>query len=594
MSLPLSVLLGAPALAGALALVLTQAQVQLNGVLRLTAAPRNDRWHRKPTPSSGGIAVFFSCAVAYLAFFRGQHVAEACGAAALWLLGFVDDRLRLRASVKFTGQVLVTVAVMASGVVFAATSSSAFNILFTFFWLIGITNAFNLIDNMDGLCAGVIVIICAFRCVLLASHGYSAEASLRAVIGAAFLAFLVFNYNPAKIFMGDCGSMFAGFLLASLSITSPLAHTKAFVAGIFYPALTYTYPIFDTILVTVLRKIAGRPISVGGRDHSSHRLASLGLNERQVVWILWLLTALGSGVGFMASWMPLEVIAACGALMAALMVFGIFLATLPAYPLPDRISWRGGSWLRQHIPSLRAATIIVLDMVLAGLALFLAFLLGFESRLAPADLHHLLVLLPIVMAAHGVASFFGRSHAISWRLLSLADVGALGRNAAAGAACAFTIAWLFDIPRFAKDTMLLYLLVCVALTALLRGGLGALNRLTRNTGPARVRVAVYGADASGELAATFLERHPSFNFSPVVFVDPRRERAGMSIHGLPVRRLDHLKRVAAEDRVAAVFVGGRQLADSEHLELEELASSTGLSLLALDVSIRQLARKCLT
>ncbi|MGB7759801.1 MAG: hypothetical protein WBL61_08235 [Bryobacteraceae bacterium] len=585
MPAPFHLLLGVPALAAALVAVLTCAQIRLNGALGLTAAPRTDRWHRKPTPSSGGVAVFAACAAIYTAFFWGSHGAVAAGAAALWVLGLVDDRVRLRPLLKIGGQLAVIAFVIASGVVFPATAFPVFNVLLTAFWLVGITNAFNLIDNMDGLCAGTIVIICAFRCGLLATSGYFSDAALPSVIGAAFLGFLVFNYNPARIFMGDCGSMFAGFSLAALTIDSPLAHTKAFAAGVFCPALTFIYPVFDTILVTVLRRIAGRPISVGGRDHSSHRLVSLGFRERQVVWILWLLTALSCSVGLAAQWIPLEMIVASGVLAAALMVFAIFLSTLPEYPLPIQLHV-GGAWIRRHIPTLRAGTIVIVDVLLSGQAFFLACLLGFHSYARPAQLHAAMVLLPIVMVSHGLACVLGRSFAISWRWLDLWDVAALARTALVGAACAFTAAWLLGVALCARDTMLLYLLLNVSLAALLRSGLRALHGLERNSEPRSLRVAVYGADAFGEMAASFLESHPAFNCLPVLFVDPRCERAGISIHGLPVHRLDDLDRVAAELHISAVFVGGRETPAPEHAELAERASSNGLQLLALDVSIR--------
>jgi UDP-GlcNAc:undecaprenyl-phosphate GlcNAc-1-phosphate transferase len=221
--------------------------------------------------------------------------------------------------------------VVGSGIVFHATGSDVFNLVFSVVWLVGITNAFNLIDNMDGLCAGVAIIIAGLRFSLLAVRGDWNDANLCVLIGAAYAGFLVWNYKPAKIFMGDCGSMFAGFSLAALTIATPVAHTKAFVAGILYPVLTFMYPIFDTMLVSVLRKIAGRPISHGGRDHSSHRLVMLGLSEQRVVWTLWLLTALGSGIGLMVHWTPAVMAAAGAILLIVLLAFGVFLSALPVY-----------------------------------------------------------------------------------------------------------------------------------------------------------------------------------------------------------------------------------------------------------------------
>src|SRR6202043_3943469 len=154
------------------------------------------------------------------------------------------------------------------------------------------------------LCAGVVIIICLFRFWLLTSEGYQADANMCAILAAAFAGFLIFNYHPARIFMGDCGSLPAGFALGALTLAGPAPHGGMVLAGFFYPALTFAYPIFDTALVSILRKLSGRPISAGGRDHSSHRLVSLGLGQRGAVWILWALTALGSSLGLVIHWIP--------------------------------------------------------------------------------------------------------------------------------------------------------------------------------------------------------------------------------------------------------------------------------------------------
>ncbi len=192
---------------------------------------------------------------------------------------------------------MAALAVIASGVVFRATPWELLNLALSFLWIVGITNAFNLIDNMDGLCGGVTVIISGFRCWFAVANGDAAGALIMAALGGSFLGFLAFNYRPAKIFMGDCGSMFAGFLLGALTIASPPPRTGVVLSALLYPVLTFLYPIFDTVLVSVMRRAAGRPISVGGRDHSSHRLVAMGLSEQRVVWLLWALTAIGCAAG---------------------------------------------------------------------------------------------------------------------------------------------------------------------------------------------------------------------------------------------------------------------------------------------------------
>ena len=465
---------------GGLALGFTWLQVRLNRVLRLTDAPRADRWHRSPTPSSGGIAIFAAIALGYVVWFPGQHTPIVLGVVALWLLGLMDDLLGLPPALKLLGQALASAFVVASGVVFHATASNVFNVAFSFFWLVGISNAFNLIDNMDGLCAGVTVIIALFRFWLLAAAGSWTDAHLCAMIAAAYAGFLILNRNPARIFMGDCGSMLAGFSLAALTIASPLAHTKSFVAGVFYPALTFTYPIFDTVLVSILRKIAGRPISVGGRDHSSHRLASAGVGESRVVAILWALAAAGSAAGLMMRSMPIALFAASGIIAMAMAVFGVFLATLPAYPLAP--VWpAGNSPLRRYIPSLRAGVVLVTDVAVAGMALLVAFLMRFGPNIPPEQLHNLAVSLPIVMAMHAGFSAYHRTYAISWCEPGIADAWPLAQSVALAFACSFLCIWMLNLRSFSRGAMLCYGVFCVAGSLALRSGVPILRLLVKES-----------------------------------------------------------------------------------------------------------------
>jgi UDP-GlcNAc:undecaprenyl-phosphate GlcNAc-1-phosphate transferase len=327
---------------GLLSALLTWLQIRVNSRLGLTAAPTADRWHAVPTPSSGGLAIFLSCAAGYWLVCPGRYPRIAMAVAALWIFGFLDDRLRLRPALKLAVQVAAAGFVVLGGVVFPLTPWFLPNVALSMFWIVMITNALNLIDNMDGLCAGVVIVICLFRWWLLASQGYRVDADLCAVMAAAFAGFLLFNYHPARIFMGDCGSLPVGFALAALTLAGPVQHKGGLPVGFFYPALTFAYPIFDTVLVSILRKLTGRPVSQGGRDHSSHRLASLGLDQRQVVWILWLLTAFGASLGIMIHRMPNALFAAGALLLGMLSMFALFLATLPGYPLPE--------WLRSRAP----------------------------------------------------------------------------------------------------------------------------------------------------------------------------------------------------------------------------------------------------
>ena len=330
-----------------LSALLTRLQIRANSWLGLTAAPRADRWSAVPTPSSGGLAVFLSCAAAYWLAYPGRYPRVALAVAAVWIFGFLDDRWRIRPLFKLGVQVAAAGFVVLGGVVFPLTASYPLNVALSMFWIVMITNAFNLIDNMDGLCAGVVIVICLFRAWLLASEGYPVDAGLSAILAAAFAGFLLFNYHPARIFMGDCGSLPVGFALATLTLAGPVPQKGGLPVGFFYPALTFAYPIFDLALVSILRKLAGRPISLGGRDHSSHRLVSLGLDERRTVWILWLLTAFGASLGFTVHLLPGILFAAGALLLGVLSLLALSLAKLPGYPLPAWLRFRNALRSRQ-------------------------------------------------------------------------------------------------------------------------------------------------------------------------------------------------------------------------------------------------------
>ena len=164
------------------------------------------------------------------------------------------------------------------------------------FWLVSITNAINLLDNMDGLASGIAVIAAGFLALSFVTSGQFTEALILLVFAAALLGFLVYNSNPASIFMGDCGSMFVGFFLASSALINVNGgRSRSFLPVLAVPILVLFIPIFDTTFVTGLRKLSGRRASQGGRDHTSHRLVALGMSERHAVLMLYSFAAL-SGV----------------------------------------------------------------------------------------------------------------------------------------------------------------------------------------------------------------------------------------------------------------------------------------------------------
>ena len=314
--------------------VLTWCLVRWSSRLRLVAQPRPDRWHQKVKPNTGGIAVAIACAICFSMFAGPTYGLIAACAGGIALFGFIDDRAELPPLVKLVGQVVAAALVAASGITLQLTPWPWTDAAVTILWIVGLTNAFNLIDNMDGLCAGVTIAVATSVASLALMEHDGARSLLLSVIAGASLGFLIFNHQPARIFLGDCGSMFLGFSLAALSVPHPASGgTEAAIESL-YPIPAFFYPMFDVALVSCLRHSAGKPIMTGGRDHSSHLLVSMGLRERTAVWLLWICAALCAASGPLSYGHPSWLIATAAFLVSSFVIFGIALARVPRSASP--------------------------------------------------------------------------------------------------------------------------------------------------------------------------------------------------------------------------------------------------------------------
>src|SRR5258708_3926460 len=191
----------------------------------MVAQPKSDRWHKKPTAMLGGVAIWASVVTTYLVFTAfgfiqpstyGRTIVTA--STFLFLVGLVDDLVHTKPYQKLIGQIMGSAFVLYYGLSLPWTRSVSVNMAITIFWLIGITNAINLLDNMDGLAAGIAAIGSCFLTMSFIVSGQPFEALMMAVFAASLLGFLIYNSNPASIFMGDSGSLFIGFFLASSAL----------------------------------------------------------------------------------------------------------------------------------------------------------------------------------------------------------------------------------------------------------------------------------------------------------------------------------------------------------------------------------------
>src|SRR5687767_15435173 len=319
----------------ALALILTPLVRTFARRVGMVAVPKIDRWHKKPTAMMGGIAIWLTVVICYFAFIpRTVYGAEILLASTfLFLVGLVDDVIHIKPYQKLIGQVLGSAFVVYYGLSLPWTGSVLLNMALAIFWLIGITNAINLLDNMDGLASGIAIIAAGFLALSFVNTGQFTEALIMMLFAGALLGFLIYNSNPASIFMGDCGSMFVGFFLASSALINVSGgRSRSLLPVLAVPILVLFIPIFDTTLVTVLRKLSGRSASVGGRDHTSHRLVALGMSERRAVLMLYGFAALSGVLAMLVQSARLDVsLAAIAAFTILLTLIGVYLAGVKVY-----------------------------------------------------------------------------------------------------------------------------------------------------------------------------------------------------------------------------------------------------------------------
>src|SRR3954469_9919129 len=294
--------------------------------LGFVAKPKADRWHKRPTAMLGGAAIFLTTVIVYFAFvpLTRDGLVVLGASSFLFLVGLVDDVLNVRPYQKLVGQLIGAGVLIFAGLKMPITGYEIVDIWITVFWVVGITNAINLLDNMDGLAAGISAIAAVSLALNFAANGLTNELLLASALIGALAGFLVFNFNPASIFMGDCGSMFIGFLLSgSVLLNQVGGRSRGIFAILAVPVLILFIPIFDTTFVTVLRKLWGRKASQGGRDHTSHRLVALGLSERTAVLMLYGFAAVAGGLSLMVNQIgPVKSFALIGFFILLLVIAG--------------------------------------------------------------------------------------------------------------------------------------------------------------------------------------------------------------------------------------------------------------------------------
>ncbi len=533
---------------------------------RLVAVPTDERWHEETTPTFGGVGIYAGFVGGVLLAlgvggleWSGELAGILAGTTIVFVAGLVDDLRHLSPVAKLAAQITAAVVVLASGLNVEIVGNDVLAWAIGLLWLVGITNAFNLLDNMDGLAATLALVACGYFAIDAATeHPNDTVLVLALALGLACAGFLPFNLRPnrrAALFMGDSGSQLIGFGLASLALAASWTVAGTTVATILLPLLVLAIPILDTTLVTIARLVERRPVTQGGRDHTSHRLVYYGLSETKAVLLLAIIATAIGATALAYNVLDNGRLTAIGVLLTfvILVQFGSFLSDL------EERSRRG---VEGPEPSLWRALVfeprrlfeVLVDFVLICASFLAAYVLAIGGLGTDFERSVFLSALPILLASRYVLFVALGVYRRVWRFATARDVipivvGCIASSVVAG----LLLVALRPIGSFpAVQIFAIDATLCTLLVGGSRLGLRLLPE-ARGRRLHRKRVLVAGAGHAGRsLARELRESHAA---KVVGFLDDnprvrRRRILGISVVG----SLDEAARAIASTRADEVLV----------------------------------------
>jgi UDP-GlcNAc:undecaprenyl-phosphate/decaprenyl-phosphate GlcNAc-1-phosphate transferase len=590
-------LLFAAAVAAVVSFALTPSTIALARRVGAVDEPSVRKVHRSPVPRLGGLAVIaaitagigIALALVPRAWDQAQMAAFAL-AAGMGLIPIVvvaiwDDIRSLRAFPKLVAQIIGAGVAVTLGIQLGPTIHlfgtqlhiGWLAVPLSLVWIVALTNAFNLVDGLDGLSAGLALIsaVSLGAISVVAHRPTMAIASF--VVAAALLGFLPFNIHPARVFLGDSGATAVGFVLACLALAG--GSTLSAGLAILVPVLILGLPIADTVVTVIRRALRdpGRANSNGmfdpDRDHFHHRLMSLGLNHKQAVFVLY-----GAGL----------LLAACGVASlfmtytkaAILLVSMLVAASVGIHKLGyDEFAFvRRGMVLKVYeVPVLRSVFFAgFIDVTFIVLSLYAAFVLKYDEWAVAT--HRILAtqLVAVAVAVLVPTLTLFRVYQRSWRLATLEDLLRPIGGVLSGSAMTYLVASLFLVER---PSLSLHVIFTILLLGLI-GGSRASYRLLKHFSQADVSfgepVVIYGAGVGGTTAFRKAQTTPSLSLRPIGFIDDDPYLKGKIVHGLPVLgSLDSLREILRSGTIEGVLIATDKLPLERIAVVRELCEEAG-------------------
>jgi UDP-GlcNAc:undecaprenyl-phosphate/decaprenyl-phosphate GlcNAc-1-phosphate transferase len=537
------------------------------------AQPSSDRWHQVPTSLHGGVAIFSAFLLGVIAWlylskngteyrnfdlhrikFHSHLVILLSGISIIFVVGLIDDIFRIKPGMKLLGQLIAVSLVIFMGFGFDLTPYPWVNILFSYLWFVGIINAVNLLDNMDGVSSGVVAIGTLGVCLIgLFEEGGAVPLSvfIGGILIVSILGFWFHNKPPAKLFMGDSGSLVLGFVFAALTIPSELNDflTSGFAGSIWGKVLQLliavtlaAIPILDTTLVTITRMMRGQSPSVGGKDHSTHRLAHSGLTAWQTLAVLYSVSGVCAVIAFFMDLYPDFAFLVFGVAFLSITIVAVYLASVRIQVAPiKKEGWQQlVTSFAYRIPLIK----MVLDVVLVGLSFHFAYLIRFDFQLSAYLRVAMLNALPIVVICCLISNFLFKVYEFSWRSASSRDILNYGFASVLGTVMSIalvTLLFSFGLGN-SRGAYVIFCLVYFLALAGSRFSFRFIDDLLmrfrlHQTPEGKIPLLLYGSNRYAKATLDEIQHDDGnwFKYRVIGIVDSTDGSSGKLIQGIPVK-----------------------------------------------------------
>lgn len=584
-----------------LSLALTPAVRWLAFRVKALDMPGERKVHTKPVPRLGGLGVFVAFHVGlllgfgplpdlafYLRDFAHQWLVHLLPAVAvIVIVGIADDIRPLRPVIRLLGQALAALVAVQAGCVInlldlpwiGKVQLGMWAAPVTIFWILALTNAFNLIDRLDGLSCGIGLISTLTLGAAALLRQDSALVLVCTLLAGGLAGFLRHNFHPARIFMGDTGSLFLGFTLALLSVTA--SHKTTASLSVLVPVLAFGVPLLDTVLSVLRRSLRDRGAFEADRRQIHHRLLDLGFSHPRAVLVLY---AVSLALAALTLWLVAQRNLHLGLIFVAVGVTTMLAVRRLRHRELEFL--RNGSFLAVSLSPLLGYEFFQkpIDLLLTALSLYLANVFSHGWVLSPEVKDSLRASVALIVMVKFFVLQLNGLYQIRWQYAGLADLLRGLRAVVVGSIVTTLVLWLVNRPGFTASVVALDFYLTATLLLGVRMSLRLLEHYAQTDATDKERVFIYGTGGFADMLVRHLMSEGKM--APVGFIHDGSEQRGKTIHGIPILgSLSVLPTAAREHSVATLLIADPNLPAEQRDAVRAQCRQAGVELQQFRVSL---------